>query len=110
MSFISGFLNQTAKLYSIDATTAAASGQPIETLVYLRDIKVYFSSNPRQIFQLFGAGQVPIGQFTAISVEETETNQILEINDVKYRIEAANPASFKNRTFAYINYLARFQH
>lgn len=110
MSFIAGFLNKTAKLYRIDSTVSTSSGQPIETPVYVQDIKVYLSSNPHKVFNLNSAGQIPIGQFVAISVEVTETNQILEIDDIKYRIQAANPATFKNRVFAYINYLTRYQH
>lgn len=95
-------------MYNVDTTTSTNTGQPIETLIYTKDIKVFFSPSPRRIYQLFEPGQIPIGEFVAISSDATVTNQVLEIDNVKYRIQAANPATFKNRTFAYINYLGRY--
>jgi hypothetical protein len=110
MPFISSFLNKTAKVYNIDVGVSTTTGQPIETPIYVKDIKVYLSYNPRDVYQLVDAGQIATGKLSAISVELVLTNQILEVDGVKFRVDAANPAQFKNRVFAYINYLSRYQH
>jgi hypothetical protein len=110
MSFINGYLNKTAKLYTIDTSTTTTAGQPVETLILSKTIKVFFSSNPRRVFQLFNAGQIKAGEFVAISAVETKVNQVLEVDGIKYKISAANPAQLKNRIFAYINYMGYYQH
>lgn len=110
MGFINAYLNKTAKLYDIDRSTSTATGQPVETLVFLKNIKVFFSSNPRKVFTLLDAGQVQTGNFVAISATATQTFQVLEVDSVKYRINAANPVQMKTRIFAYINYLEYYKH
>lgn len=112
MGLLGAFLNKKANQYNIDNTTntSPSTGQPIESLVFVKRIPVYFGPNPPRVFRLYAVGQVKEGSFVAFSEKATATNQVLEIDDIKYRIVAANPLQFKNRTLAYVNYLEYYKH
>lgn len=110
MGLLGAFLNAKATQYNITTDSSTSTGQPIESLVPLKIIPVYFSNSPRRIYGLFDPGQIPINTPVCFSEKQVLTNQVLQINGVKYRVTSANPLKITNRTLAYVSYLERFRH
>lgn len=109
MGLLGAFMNKKANQYNI-TTAENSTGEPIESLVLFKRISVYFGKNPPRVFKLYDPGQVKIGDFVCFSEKTVLDNQVLEIDGVNYRVLAANPLQFKNRTLAYINYMELWRH
>lgn len=107
---VRSFLTSTATVYTISKTKNTLTGQPIETLVLLKTIKVHFEPRSSDEHGLFSAGQIKIGQFTAISLDEVLEQQVLEIKNIKYRVLANNEIRYKNKTFYWQLHLEFFRH
>jgi hypothetical protein len=111
MSFISGFLTDTAGQYTI-STTENQLGEQIESLTFSRNIKVYFSPQRslHDLYKLFDPGQIKVGEFLCISVKSIETNDVLLLDSVYYRVKYSQALKFKTRTLAYVSYLEHYKH
>ncbi len=111
MSFISGFLTTTAKLYNVTLTENEL-GEQIESLTLVKNIKVYFSpqGNVHDLYKLFEPGQIKVGEFLLISDKSVVTGQVLEIDSVKYRSKFSKNLKFKSRGLAYVSYLEHYKH
>ncbi len=111
MGLLGSFLNNKANQYTISTGTSTTTGQPIESLVLLKsNISVFFSNNPRRLYQLFDPGQIAVNTPVVFAEKQILVNQVLEIDSVKYRTIAANPLKFRNRVFGYVAYLERYKH
>lgn len=110
MSCLSFFLNKVAKVYRVDRSESTGSGQPIETLTYNRNVKVYFSPNVRNIYKLFDPGQIKVGEYTCFSVKSIDQGEILEIDGEKYTVTGVAQAAYKKHIFGQTSYLERYKH
>jgi len=112
MSFIGKFLTKSAKIFDIDRSTSTPTGQPLESLVQVDTIDVFFNPKQRRDFGLFNTGQVTIGQFFALGLSELIVpQQIMEIESVKYRVVAVNTVEFQRCKPLFFKYwLDLFQH
>ncbi len=110
MSFINSLADRSAKLYNITTVTSASTGQPIETLNFVKVIKIHFNADNRRMVRLTDVGQVLVGRPSAVSIVKVDLNQVLEVDNTKYRVVVSNPAQFKSRIFAYILTLDRYEH
>ena len=110
MGLLAAFFTHKAVQYSISTSTATSTGQPIETLTQLKTISVFFSNSSRRLYGLFDPGQVAINTPVAFSEKQVLTNQVLEIDSVKYRVTSAIPLKIKSRVLAYVSHLERFRH
>jgi len=109
VGIISNFLDRRIDLYDI-TTTNSPTGQPLESLVFNRKIRIFFNPDRSRFYRLFDVGQVPADQSLAISELRTVENQVLVVDGTRWRIVRSKPAVFKTRTLAYIMILERYQH
>jgi len=112
MSFIGKFLSKTATVSNIDRSVSTPTGQPLETLVQVDTINVFFNPKQRRDFGLFNTGQVTIGQFFALGLSKLVVpQQIMEIQGVQYRVVAVNTVEFQRCKPLFFKYwLDLFQH
>lgn len=108
--FITPFLTTPAKLYNLTTEEETLTGQPIEELQFVKNIQVKFDIDLKDAHQLFPAGQIPIGRFTAISGVQVSINQVLEIDNKFYRVIASNDARVKNTVYFFTLHMELFQH
>lgn len=87
---LSTIFNTSAKLYNISNSDETDTGQPIETLVFVKNLKVGFVNNIRKLYSLENPGNIKTGLFTIYSEQALQVNQVLEIAGVKYRITMAD--------------------
>jgi len=107
---IRSFLTSSAKLFNISKTRDTLTGQPIEELVFVKNIRVFFEPKTSDEHRLFPAGQVKIGQFTALSLEAVTDQQVLEIKNIRYRVIADNDIKYKETTFYFQLHLDFYKH
>lgn len=107
---VRSFLTSTAKLFNISRTKNTLTGQPIEELIFVKNIKVHFAPRSSDEHRLFPAGQIKVGQFTAISLDEVTDQQMLEIKNIEYRVIANNEILYKNKTFYWQLHLDFYKH
>ncbi len=117
MSCLSGLLNETVRISLIDASTATESGQPIETLVYDRTIKVYniankiyFSRDVRTLFKLFDPGFIKTSDLSLFSVKEIKEKEVIEFQGENFIVTSVVKASLLKHTFGWTSYLSRYRH
>lgn len=107
---IRSFLTSTAKLFNIDKTKDTLTGQPIETTIFVKNIKVLFEPRSSDEHRLFPSGQIKVGQFTALSLDEVLEQQILEIKNIKYRVVANNEIRYRTQVFYWMLHLDYYKH
>ena len=112
MSCLSGFLNKTATVYTIDTSESTQSGQPIETLVLRTTLRVFFSPHVRNVWKLYDPGQIKIGEFVAYSVKTVNLSEVLTIDGENYLVESSNPLQVGANRHVYANqiFLSRYKH
>lgn len=110
MGIIASFLDRRVDLYNILTSTSTATGQPIETLSFVKKVRVYFNPDGKPTFKLFDPGQIKVGKPTAISEVQVVENQVLDISGTKWRVTLSRPAQLKARVLAYILELERWRH
>ena len=112
MSCLSGFLNTTAIIYSIDFSETTESGQPLETLTQVKTIKCLVTDNRKRFWNLFDPGQITTGQFYMFSVKSVVANNVVEIDSIKYRVTAVSPmnALKGSHVMGYLSYLEHWKH
>src|SRR5712691_7312405 len=85
MSIIRGQLIEDAVVFNIDTSQATSSSQPIETLVETGLIyKCKFK--PKKTFFYYLTGQVQTTDNIIVTERKVLLNNVLEIDDIKYRI------------------------
>ena len=112
MSAVGRFLTKEAKVFNIDRSTSTPTGQPIEVPTLVATIKVHFSPKQRRDFGLFNSGKVTIGQFFALGESEIVVpQQLMEIDNITFRVVAVIPNEFQNRKNYFFKYwLDLFEH
>ena len=117
MSCLTGLLDQTVDIYTIDNSETTESGQPIETLVYNRTIKVYeiankiyFSRDVRTLYKLFDPGFVKASDVTFFSVKEIAEKEVVNFKGENFIVTSVVKASLLKHTFGWTSYLSRYQH
>jgi hypothetical protein len=111
MSCLSGFLNTTATIYSIDFSETTESGQPIETLTLVKTIKCLITDNRKRFWNTYDPGQITTGQFYMFSVKSVQANNVAEIDSIKYRITASSPMNgIGGHVMGYTSYLEHYKH
>jgi len=112
MSFIGRFLTKEARIFNIDRSATTPTGQPIEVPTLAFTIKVQFNPKQRRDFGLFNSGKVTIGQFFALGESELIVpQQLMEIENVTYRVVAVNSSEFQNgKTYFFKYWLDLFEH
>jgi hypothetical protein len=112
MSCLGKFLNNSARVYSVDKSETTISGQPIENLTLRTTIKCYFSPHVRNTWKLFTPGQIQVGEFVCYSIKTVNDGEVLTIDGTRYLVEASNrlQAGSNPHIFGYQIYLSRYKH
>jgi hypothetical protein len=112
MSCLSGYLNKDCIVYDIDFSQTTESGQPIETLTQVKTIKCLFTDNVKRLYQLFDPGQIKVGLFILFTIKVVTENQVVEIDNVKYRVTRTRPINpLRNRhIMGYQSYVEHYKH
>ena len=117
MSCLSGLLNESVRINTIDSSTSTESGQPIEELVYNRTIKVYniankiyFSRDVRTLFKLFDPGFIKTADLSLFSVKPIVEKEVVEFNGENFIVTSVVKAVLLKHIFGYTSYLSRWRH
>src|SRR6266849_4163429 len=85
MSAIRAVLTEKAKVFIIDVSQTTSSAQPIETLVDT-GLTYRCKFKPKRSFFYYLTGQVDLTNDIIITEREVVLNNILELDNIKYRI------------------------